>query len=770
MKTAGGGRSSRPKALPRAAALGARRQAATLAALALLGACGPAPPPASARPGQAPHTPAAGALRTAGGARRRLHRRLHRRRRRRFGGAGRGGRGGGMDPFPGAKTRSPRERRCQRVTSGGGACAIYGSGRPSPRPSPPPPPPRSLTDCLTAPRAGPSPASPASPAATERHRAPPPPPPPAALRGSSRPPAAREVPPDLPGASLSKSRADAAGARVLPSVPPGPGERAARSFPTWFRGIGRATGHGQRVGPAAELLPELPGARRAPRGRAGRGLTFVGNPAGRDGDADRSGPRAQRDLHGWPLRRRRLSAAASSSSEGRAGRYDPAASAPRPSPATLLALQCPVARPPRASKPLRSRGLHCCVVQGQESERRAGARLKSHPETWAKSGSQGAKPGAGNKARAVSAAPTPSLARNVRPKCPVPRETADAPRNSLDPLPGNPRALQVPRLGRAAGERGRGLRGGHQACRSQAGVSRGEPLRSHERPGPTDPRPPPNAAQAGPRPALTSPRSGQEGRRRTPTPGPGPPEPERPPRQRSPAARTLPGRGAKVHCEARPAAPPEVPGSRVPNPAARPRRSPARAPAGQGNAPPRRVARPAPLRPAPGPRRAKFNFRGRRPLGAAGRGGEPPTRPRADPARLPAPLIRRASRGALAARWRRRQRPAGRVCGPAPSHVPTSHPPGRAHGPGRERASAHAPRCLPPREAAARRAGAGRWREEVPAGGPAARPRRRAPRPPPLRRDLRSVPGAGRGAPTGRPSASAGAPLLPPGPKGFGDP
>ncbi|XP_046928463.1 basic proline-rich protein-like [Lynx rufus] len=598
MKTAGGGRSSRPKALPRAAALGARRQAATLAALALLGACGPAPPPASARPGQAPHTPAAGALRTAGGARRRLHRRLHRRRRRRFGGAGRGGRGGGMDPFPGAKTRSPRERRCQRVTSGGGACAIYGSGRPSPRPSPPPPPPRSLTDCLTAPRAGPSPASPASPAATERHRAPPPPPP-AALRGSSRPPAAREVPPDLPGASLSKSRADAAGARVLPSVPPGPGERAARSFPTWFRGIGRATGHGQRVGPAAELLPELPGARRAPRGRAGRGLTFVGNPAGRDGDADRSGPRAQRDLHGWPLRRRRLSAAASSSSEG------------------------------------------------------------SH-----------LPPGRSTKS------PAPPVSARARARLP----------------------------------------------RAQ-----------------------------GPRPALTSPRSGQEGRRRTPTPGPGPPEPERPPRQRSPAARTLPGRGAKVHCEARPAAPPEVPGSRVPNrrapppqPRPRPRRPGERTPAAGGA--PGAARPPCAQRPARGG--AKFNFRGRRPLGAAGRGGEPPTGPRADPARLPAPLIRRASRGALAARWRRRQRPAGRVCGPAPSHVPTSHPPGRAHGPGRERASAHAPRCLPPREAAARRAGAGRWREEVPAGGPAARPRRRAP---PARRPCGGTSGASPGPGAGPP-------------------
>lgn len=42
MNTAGGGRSSRPKAPRRAAALGARRQAAALAALALLGACGPA--------------------------------------------------------------------------------------------------------------------------------------------------------------------------------------------------------------------------------------------------------------------------------------------------------------------------------------------------------------------------------------------------------------------------------------------------------------------------------------------------------------------------------------------------------------------------------------------------------------------------------------------------------------------------------------------------------------------------------------------------------
>lgn len=50
----------------------------------------------------------------------------------------------------------------------------------------------------------------------------------------------------------------------------------------------------------------LPGARQTPRGRPGRGLTFAGNPAGRHGGDHRSGPRAQRDLHGWPSRRRRL--------------------------------------------------------------------------------------------------------------------------------------------------------------------------------------------------------------------------------------------------------------------------------------------------------------------------------------------------------------------------------------------------------------------------------------------------------------------------------
>lgn len=49
----------------------------------------------------------------------------------------------------------------------------------------------------------------------------------------------------------------------------------------------------------------------------------------------------------------------------------------------------------------------------------------------------------------------------------------------------------MPRRGSALGERGLGLRGRHQARSSQAGVSRREPLRSHERPGLTDPHPPP---------------------------------------------------------------------------------------------------------------------------------------------------------------------------------------------------------------------------------------------------------------------------------------
>lgn len=128
MKTAGGGRSSRPKAFPRAAALGARRQAAALAALALLGACGPAPPPASARPGQARHTPAAGRSGRPG-ARRRLHRR-----RRRFEEAGRGGRGGACCCCC-LQARSTWCHPSQAASAAAGHCGIarFWRGPPAPK-------------------------------------------------------------------------------------------------------------------------------------------------------------------------------------------------------------------------------------------------------------------------------------------------------------------------------------------------------------------------------------------------------------------------------------------------------------------------------------------------------------------------------------------------------------------------------------------------------------------------------------------------------------
>lgn len=100
-----------------------------------------------------------------------------------------------------------------------------------------------------------------------------------------------------------------------------PWEPCPAPLPLWGpRGAqypGRRRGGGDRPTllklrrPAATAGPAsahraLPGARQTPRGRPGRGLTFAGNPAGRHGGDHRSGPRAQRDLHGWPSRRRRL--------------------------------------------------------------------------------------------------------------------------------------------------------------------------------------------------------------------------------------------------------------------------------------------------------------------------------------------------------------------------------------------------------------------------------------------------------------------------------
>lgn len=231
------------------------------------------------------------------------------------------------------------------------------------------------------------------------------------------------------------------------------------------------------------------------------------------------------------------------------------------------------------------------------------------------------------------------------------------------------------------------------------------------------------------------------------------------------------------------------PGSRVPSSAARPSRSPRprshrRAERTPGRGAPQAAQSPSPhARPASGPRGAKFNFAGPRPLGGCGPGGGPPTGWRADPRALTCAVHSTGVAGGRATRCRPRRRRAGRVCGPAPAHVPTSRPPGRAHGPGRERASAHAPRCLPRREAAAQRAGAGRGREEVPAGGPAARPPpcpRPQLRPAPAAvgrceggnggRNLGTPPGPAQGPSAGRCFAGTGASLPPRGPEGLSCP
>lgn len=152
-------------------------------------------------------------------------------------------------------------------------------------------------------------------------------------------------------------------------------------------------------------------------------------------------------------------------------------------------------------------------------------------------------------------------------------------------------------------------------------------------------------------------------------------------------------------------------GSCLPSPTPRLRRSPARAPVGERSAP-------GPQRSASGPPRAKFNFAGAAAAWGprAGAGSPRRDRERAYLCRSLDGHRGRPGREVPAARAAGRE-----VGGPAPSHVPTSRPPGRAHGPGREHASAHAPHCLPPRAAAARRARAERGRVEVPVGGPAAR-------------------------------------------------
>ncbi|XP_068817478.1 collagen alpha-1(I) chain-like [Capricornis sumatraensis] len=483
MKTAGGGRRSRPKALPRAAALGGS------AAGGCPGRAGPArrlrsgPPPASARPGQARHTPAAGRSGRPG-ARRRLHRRLHRRRRRRFGGAGRGGRGGAcccccclqarstwchpsqaasaaaghcgiarfwrgppapktnkrgrMDPFPGAKTRSPRERRCQRVTSGGGACAIYGSGRPSPRPSPPPPPPpRSPTDCLTAPRAGPSPASPASPAAAQRRRRPQP----RAAAPRAHPPPRKFL---LAQISLQSRQTGSARLQPGPSTPPPDISHTSQS-------TGRPVPRQETPRGGQADTVEIAQARRYRRSSlraqsAPRGQTDAQGPA-------RAGPDLRWKPRGPPRRRPPLRAP-------RSTRFARVALAP-PSPppprrAVTLKRQRPQPLEPRSGSGLQGAGPRPRLAADPRHHRRQGQAVQPRgARAQARSGVPAGRavPGPPRRAQAAARAPSPPPAPTTHP-----REGAGVSSRARRELP--PRVSPVPGPPRP---RGAGLVSGSQA-------------------------------------------------------------------------------------------------------------------------------------------------------------------------------------------------------------------------------------------------------------------------------------------------------------------
>lgn len=211
----------------------------------------------------------------------------------------------------------------------------------------------------------------------------------------------------------------------------------------------------------------------------------------------------------------------------------------------------------------------------------------------------------------------------------------------------------------------------------------------------------------------------------------GHPEPARPPSQSSSAARTLPTRSAKVHCEARlerrprSGLPRPQPGGAPPPqpPLALPRAS--RAHPGSPS-PVVRAARVPPPRPAPGRRRAKFNFAGPWPLGGFGWAGSP----RRDREQPPRAYLRRSFDGRRGAPWPRGVGGAGGGPGGcAARRLPTLPPPALPGEPTGRAASAP----VRTRRAAFQRGrrrrsgrgagrGAGRGREEVPAGSPAARP------------------------------------------------
>eukprot|EP00070_Physeter_catodon_P030861 XP_028337755.1 collagen alpha-1(III) chain-like [Physeter catodon] len=336
-----------------------------------------------------------------------------------------------------------------------------------------------------------------------------------------------------------------------------------------------------------------------------------------------------------------------------------------------------------------------------------------------------AEPGTGNKAQAANTALTPLLERSARSKCPALRGTADATGTrstvSLENLAPKPPI----------------------SARARARLPHAE----------------------GALHALTSQQPSQEGLEE------GPPGAREASQACSPAAKTLPGPGAKVHCEARPEVPPTVPGSRVhkprraPSPQPRPALPQARrAHPGSGTS---QGAQPAPpLRPAPGPRRAKFNFEGPWPPVGRGLGRGPP--PRRDREQPPRAYLRRSFDGSRGAPWPRGDSGAG--FGPggcAARRLPTFPPPALPGEPTGRAASApvRTRRAVflrgrrrrggrrGPGGRGGRAGGGARGYPRAPGSLPAAMPRGSccAPRWPPAGEDLRGIPWPDAGFSVGRP-------------------
>lgn len=185
---------------------------------------------------------------------------------------------------------------------------------------------------------------------------------------------------------------------------------------------------------------------------------------------------------------------------------------------------------------------------------------------------------------------------------------------------------------------------------------------------PRDPRSPAAPVRASPAPRALGTRSPARSCTQKAARG-GPPEPARPPGACE-AARTLPGRSAKVHCEARPERRPR-PG--LPRP--RPRRAPPPRP--PPALPGARAARPAPRRPArdaPSSTSLACGLGGLR----AGRGA--PDGIAGSPRALTCAAHSTGVAGRLGREVSVAPAAGGSLCGPAPAHARTSRPPGGPTG------------------------------------------------------------------------------------------